>query len=256
MHLLSRSCADPLTQLALDDFLGQTIFGMDTSAMLHDVLDFLNFSEKSIEEQREQELWRTKEDCDTLEFDDELTGIQYRDQIADGIAYRFDVLLIQRVRYAALTSTITTIDWVMTALEKRLIERLPIKDGRTISTIKLLDGLCERARTKVLDTTSLELLVQVRNCLAHGAGLLNSYKYGMDLRNKLKHTSGIKVSNINFLGDTIEIEQGYLQTVREDALQWLPRLERSLHDAGALGSPQRSQCHWRPGQPWRGPTTR
>jgi hypothetical protein len=229
-----------MTQLDLDSFLDQTIFGMDTSAMLHDVLDFLNFSERNVLEQRARELLRTKSDCDATEFDDVLTGLQYRDQMMDGVAYRFDVLLTQRVRYAALTSTITTIDWVLTALEKGLKERLPTKDGRPLPTLKLLDGLYERARTSVLNAENLELLIQVRNCLAHGAGLLNSYKYGEDLRTKLRHTPGIKVSNINFLGDAIEIEQGYLQTILEDALQWLPELERSMHDADAFASPQRS----------------
>lgn len=60
------------------------------------------------------------------------------------------------------------------------------------------------------------------------------FDFGDGLRDSLQDVEGVIVSNINFLGDAIEIEQGCLQTVLEDALQWLPQLERSLHDSGAF----------------------
>lgn len=223
-----------MTPIDTESFLDQTIFGMDTSAMLNDVLDFLNFSERNINEQRELELRQVQSECHDADIDDEYLAGLYLANMMDSVKYRFDVLLTQRVRYAALTSTITTVEWVLTALSKRLKNNpTPLRAGDS-KIVHLQRELFLLAGMPLPQPVALELLVQIRNCVTHTAGLVDSDKKGTALRERLEGVAGVTVSNINFIGNAVEIKHGYLQRVLEEALQWLPRLEQSLHKAGAF----------------------
>ena len=223
------------TPLDVKAFLDQTFFGIDTLAMLGDIEDFIDFSEGNIEWQRRRELRRAERECDEEQFDDPQFAAQYRDQTIDGVTFRFDVSLTQRVRYAALTSLITTIEWVLISLKNRAAIAVPNKPDGKNEAVHLLEVFNKAAS---LDLTSqiqlIETLVQVRNCIVHAAGLLASYKHGSELRQRLCAFPGIKISDINFLGDGIEIEHGHLQGFLEDAKRWLPSLEKAMHEKGLL----------------------
>jgi hypothetical protein len=223
------------TPLDVEAFLDQTFFGLDTLAMLGDVEDFIAFSEGNIEWQKRRELRRAARECDEERFDDPHFAEQYRVQTIEGVAYRFDVSLTQRVRYAALISLITTIEWVLISLKNRAAFAVPKKPDGKNEAVHLLEVFNKAASLDLtLQIQLIETLVQVRNCIVHAAGLLASYKYGSELRQRLSAFSGIKVSNINFLGDGIEIEQNHLQGVVEDAKRWLPGLEKVMHEKGLL----------------------
>ena len=219
----------------LDTFLDHTFFGLDTLSMLGDIEDFIVFSEENIEKQKRLELIRATRECDDAQFEDPYFAAQYRDQTIDGICYRFDVSLTQRVRYAALTSIITTIEWVLISLRNRAAFAIPEKPKDTNYAVHLLEVFNQKSS---LDNTPqiqlIETLVQIRNCIVHAAGLLKSYKHGADLRKRLSTFSGIKISNINFLDDGIEIERNYLLGVVEDTKRWLPNLEKVMHEKGLL----------------------
>jgi hypothetical protein len=45
---------------------------------------------------------------------------------------------------------------------------------------------------------------------------------------------GIKVSDITFLGEGIEIEPGFLEATIDDAKKWLPSLEKTVNEKGLL----------------------
>lgn len=223
------------TPLDVEAFLDQTLFGLDTLAMLDDVEDFITFSEGNIEWQKRRELRRAEHEYDEQQFDDPLFAAQYHDQTIEGVAYRFDVSLTQRVRYAALTSLITTIEWVLISLRNRAAFVVPKKPDGKNEAVHLLEAFCQAASLDLtLQIQLIETLAQVRNCIVHAAGLLASYKHGPELRQKLSAFSGIKVSNINFLGDGIEIERSHLQGVVEDAKRWLPGLEKAMHERDLL----------------------
>lgn len=57
----------------------------------------------------------------------------------------------------------------------------------------------------------LKYLIYTRNCVVHAAGLLDSYEHGVKLRNDIASMHGLRISDINFLGDGIEIESGFLE---------------------------------------------
>lgn len=223
------------TPIDIEAFLDQTFFGLDTQAMLGDVEDFINFSEANIDWQKKRELRRAEQEFDEEQFDDAYFAAQYRDQSLKGVEYRFEVSLTQRVRYAALTSLITTIEWVLLALKNRASFSFPKKPEGKNEAVHILSVFDQKASLGLWPKAEiLENLVQVRNCIVHAAGLLGSYRYEAELRARLSSMSGVKISDINFLGDGVEIEQGFLQCILEDVKEWLPKLERSISEQSLL----------------------
>lgn len=89
-------------KIDFNTILDQTFFGLDTLTMLGDVEDFIEFSESNIGWQKHRELRRAEQECNNAEFDDPHQEAQYRDQTLQGVEFRFEVSLTQRVRYAAL----------------------------------------------------------------------------------------------------------------------------------------------------------
>ena len=223
------------TKIDLNAFLDQKFFGLDTLTMLGDVEDFIEFSESNINWQKNRELRRAKQKCNDAEFDDPRVDSLYRDHTLEGVEYRFEVSLKQRVRYAALTTLITTIEWVLLALKECTSFEFPKKPEKTNEAIHILSVFNEKTaldlEQKIL---FLETLIQIRNCIVHAAGLLASYQFEPELREKLGALPGVKVSNLNFLGDSIEIETGFLEGVIEDVRLWLPNVEKEVSERGLI----------------------
>jgi hypothetical protein len=217
------------TKFDLDAFLDQTFFGLDTLTMLGDVEDFIEFSESNIGWQKYRELRRAEQECDAAHFDDPHLGAQYRGQTLEGVEYRFEISLRQRVRYAALIALITTIEWVLLALKKRAVFEFPKKPEKTNEAVHALSVFNEKAAIGLeQEIQLLESLSQIRNCIVHAAGLLASYKHEKELRQRLGGLSGVRVSNVNFLGDSIEIEAGFLEGIIKGVRAWLPGVEKAL----------------------------
>lgn len=219
----------------LEAFLDKTFFALDTLSMLGDIEDFIDFSEKNIDWQKRRELTRVELACSEDEFDDPHEAAQYHAQTIHGVVYRFEVSLAQRVRYAALVSLITTIEWVLLSLARRTIIKIPKKPDGASNAVHILDQFNRAALVGLTsEIQTIETLAQVRNCIVHAAGLLASYRYDAELRHRLSVCDGIRVSDINFLGDAIEIEPGYLQGVVEKLKLWLPNLEHTMDAKGLL----------------------
>lgn len=220
------------SNLDLTALLDQTFFGLDTLSMLGDVEDFIEFSETNIRWQKLRELRRAEQDCKDINWDDPGLEAQYRDHKLEGVEYRFDVSLTQRVRYAALIALITTIEWVVLTLKKRSAFEFPKKPTNKNEAVHVLTVFNTKAALgldqKIL---TLETLSHVRNCIIHAAGLLASYQHESELRQSLIALPGIKVSNLNFLGDSIEIEAGFLESVIQDVCVWLPNVEKVVESA-------------------------
>ncbi|MBT9538558.1 hypothetical protein [Thiobacillus sp.] len=222
-------------KLDLNTFLDQTFFGIDTLTMLGDVDDFIEFSESNIGWQKHRELRRAEQKCNDTEFDDPRLEAQYRDQILEGVEYRFDVSLTQRVRYAGLIALITTVEWVVLALKRQSAFEFPTKPKKKNEAAHVLSVLSREAALGLEQKiVLLETLSQVRNCIVHAAGLLASYQYQPELRQALIALPGIKVSNLNFLGDSIEIEAGFLEGLIKDVRVWLPNVEKAVSERGLL----------------------
>jgi DNA primase large subunit len=224
-----------LTAQELQALMNQPHYGWNTLTLLGDVEDFLDFSEASIDSQSRRESRRVAAECDGHEFEDPLDGERYREQRLEGVDYRFKISLTQRVRYSGLTSLITSIEWSLIVLKKRANFAVPKKPKRVNAAVHLLTVFANQAKQDLsAQIELLTLLVQVRNCVVHSAGRIESYEFADELRRSLNGHNGIKLSNINFLGESIEISQGYLQGVLERAKHWLPALEKVMHERGLL----------------------
>jgi len=94
-------------------------------------------------------------------------------QVFDNIEYRFEISLKQRIRYAALVSLITTIEWVLLSLKKRVLFPFPKKPKEKNEAIYTLEVFNEQAKLNLKqEIILLESLTQIRNCIVHAAGLL------------------------------------------------------------------------------------
>lgn len=219
----------------LNTLLEQPMYGWDTLALLGDIEDFLNFSELNIQQQFERELKRTRAECAGIEFDDPSMSELYRSHQIENVTYRFEVSLVQRVRYSGLTVLMTSIEWTLIALERHTKVPLPkVPKGVSESVHRLTSLAVLTNLTLEPQISLLSCLIQVRNCIIHSAGRIETYRHKEDLRKKLIAHIGIKLSRSNFLGEGIEIEQGYLQSVLEDTKNWLVGLEKAMHQQGQL----------------------
>lgn len=213
----------------IDTILDQTFFGLDTLSMLGDVEDFIEFSQSNISWQKHREIRRAEQESDGIGFDNPYDEAQYRDQVLAGVEFRFEVSLTQRVRYAALIALVTTIEWVLLAMKKRASFDFSKKPKNKNEVVHILTVFNDEANLGLEDKIKfIENLIYARNCVVHAAGLLDSYEYGKELRIKIAEMPGLKISNINFLGDGIEIESSFLECVIKDVRLWLPALEKSL----------------------------
>lgn len=202
-------------KLDLEALLDQTFFCIDILSMLGDLEDFIEFSESNIGWQKHRELRRAECDCD--KFDNSNDESQYRYQTIEGVKYRFDVSLTQRVRYATLTALITTVEWVLLELKRRASFKIPNAPKKVSEAVHILKEFNEKASLGLEQKIQfLGGLIHTRNCIVHSAGLLTSYRHEVDLRQWLSETSGLNVSEINLLGESIEIEPGFLEAIIRD----------------------------------------
>lgn len=220
--------------LDADAFLNQPIYAWDTLTLLSDIEDFIDFSESNIDWQLKRELRRLKIEHADVIIDDPHTDAQYKGQQIEGAEYRFNVSLAQRVRYSALTALITSVEWSLLVLRRRAQFSIPDKPEKINEAVHLVSVFAERAGHDLQEERELlATLVQVRNCIVHSSGRIETYKYATDLRQQLAAFSGgIRLSRVSFLGEGIEIEAGYLQQVLERAQRWLPALEKTLYEGG------------------------
>ena len=166
-----------------------------------------------------------------------MNAAQLQNQAREGVEYRFGVILKQRVRYAALTALITTVEWCLISLKKRASFDFPNNDVNENEAVYILKVFNNKMKLELESKVLLiQKLIQVRNCIVHAAGLLESchHKKVSNLRQSLESLHGVKASNINFLGESIEIEYGFLEGVIGDVRKWLPYLEKSAIEQGLL----------------------
>jgi hypothetical protein len=187
------------------------MLGMDTMLMLTDLKNFIDFSEENIRWQQKRELYQAKQESQ-------------REDV-----YRRFRSLLQQVRYTALITLLTVIERVATKVETaaermdRSIPRRPAGKNKAVHLFEVVNKFNELGWAQQLQI--LETLTQVRNCIVHAAGLIDEYEHGAQLRLRLADFDGIRISDDDFWGqDTIEFEEGYLQSQIEDAKAWLLKL--------------------------------
>ncbi|MDE0154949.1 MAG: hypothetical protein OXS28_05010 [Gammaproteobacteria bacterium] len=201
-------------------FLNTPIHAFDFQVMIGDIIDFLEFSENNIE-------WQLRRELQEIRRRDELEGFPpgYREHLEENAEFRFGVSLPLRVRYAAVISLVTSVEWSMRHLVKHF--KVPNCKNETIRC--MMKGLQDFTRIqRNEDITVFEDILQVRNCIVHSAGLLRDDKYSDEISASVRKLDGFSLENRHFLGTHVYIQRGALNPYAERMKQ----LVIELRDCG------------------------
>lgn len=213
-----------------EKFLSTPIYAFDFQFMVGDVKDFLEFSESNIDWQYRRELQAIshRKDLDTYP-----SG--YREHLEENASHRFHVSLPLRVRYAAVLALTTSVEWSVKFLNMRALAPVPEKRDGTNQTVRVLRELS--ARTELAAQSAIddyEALINVRNCIVHSAGLLETYQFKDTLPASVDRLRGISLANWHFFGDQVCIDRGALEQYIDQMGKLIVDLHRSMHEKGLM----------------------
>ena len=211
-------------------FLDTPIEAFDFQFMIGDVKDFLEFSESNIDWQYRRELQAIAQRKDVDDFPPS-HGVH----LEQNAEHRFKVSLPLRVRYGALLAFTTSVEWAVSYLNKCAVSPVPdVRDGTNL-TVKTLRDFAARAcvdAEAVID--DYEALVQIRNCIAHSAGIVDTYRFKSDLPAATSRIDGVTLANWHFFGDQICIERGALEPHIDRAAELVVTLHSAMRARGLL----------------------
>jgi hypothetical protein len=214
----------------LEKFLDTPIYAFDFQFMIGDVKDFLEFSESNIDWQHRRELQAISQRKD---FDDYPSG--YRQHLEENANHRFLVSLPLRVRYGAVLALTTSVEWSVKFLNMRVLTPVPEKRDGTNQTVRVLRELSTRTQLSAESTIDdYEALINVRNCIVHSAGLLDTYQFKDTLPTTVAHLHGFSLANWHFFGDQVCIERGALDQYIDQMGKLVVDLHQSMHEKGLM----------------------
>lgn len=197
--------------------------------MISDVNDFLEFSEQNIDWQHRRELQSITLRTDLKDDPD------YCDSLEQSADHRFKVSLPLRVRYSALLSFVTSVEWSVTYLSQSAVTSIPAKKNGVNRTIEILRELSQRV---ALNSTEIiadyEALVKLRNCITHNGGILDGSKYKDDLPEAAARIKGITIERWHFFGDQICIARGALEDPIQSTAKLVLELHKQMREHGML----------------------
>lgn len=204
------------------------MFALDQLGVLSDVLSFLRFSEDNIQQQKIIFLQGINQKVIDSGLE-EPEVFSYHQHLLDNADFRFDVALPMRVRYAALTAFISTIEWSTTVLKPS--SPIPKPPNGMSQTIHLLFVYAQRCGMSLeREIRCLEFLIWVRNGIVHNTGVLKGYRYEQQIRAAIPaYQPDFTISNWHYIGDTVEIRLGALERLIES---W-SEIIRDLYTAAA-----------------------
>ena len=200
--------------------------------MIGDVIDYLDFSETHIE-------WQLRLKLQEIRRRDKVEDFPpgYRQHLVENAEFRFGASLPLRVRYSALISLVTSVEWSIGHLVKHLDVSVPKtkNENETIRSMKSLQDLTDLQRNE--DIRTFEDLVRVRNCIAHSAGLIEDDKYPEQVAESVQRLDGFSLENWHFIGPHVCIGRGSLNPYAE----MLKQLVVELHKGGNRQSTESSK---------------
>lgn len=221
-----------MLEFDIKKFLETPIDAFDFQFMIADVKDFLEFSESKIDLHYRNELQCIAHREDLDDFPPE-----YQYHLEQNADHRFKVRLPLRVRYGALLTFITSVEWAVALLNKCSKNPAPKKKkvDKTNLTVHILRQLssstCVDPRSVIDD---YEALVQIRNCIAHSAGVVATYEHKVDMPKSVARIEGVSIENWHFLGDQICIERGALEGYIDQTASLVVELHSKMRSQGLL----------------------
>ncbi len=213
-----------------EKFLNTPIYDFDFQFMIGDVKDFLEFSENNIDLQYQRELQAISH---RKNWDESPSG--YREHLEQNIDHRFRVSLPLSIRYGAVLALTTSVEWSVKHLNKQALEPIKDKTNKEDETniVKVLKELAARARLSAQPTIdNFEALVYVRNCIAHSAGILETYRHKKALPSAVARLHGFSLTDWHIFGDHVCIERGALNPYIDQMRELVINLHRTMHEKG------------------------
>lgn len=208
----------------LQEFLDRPNYAIDFRVMIGDVVDFLDFSERNIESQYQLELQAIPA---KVAPEDRWIGLA--EHLEDSAKFRFEVALPLRLRYAVVIALVTSIEWSIRLLVTKLDVNIPSEprsESRTIREIRELQAVAGMKGEEEIRIA--RDLVQIRNCIAHSAGLIRHDKRSEDIRSSVDRLDGISLEKMHFLGEHVYIEKGALHPYAEKLKQFVVDLHAQV----------------------------
>jgi hypothetical protein len=239
---LSCTASQPLTFLALfvaetampgfdpEKFMHEPIYAFNFQFMIGDVEDFLDFSENNIEWQYRREF----QDIQRRSVKEDFPP-GYKEHLERNAEHRFKVSLPLRVRYGAVLALTTSVEWSVGFLEDRLKNRLsatPSNMNKTVHALRELDQRTSLGKFEVIK--DYESIVQIRNCIAHSAGIEKHYKFRRKLPAAVGRLGGSSLGNWHFFGKHICIDKGALNPYIEAMANLLVTLHKACYEQEIL----------------------
>jgi hypothetical protein len=226
----SFDAAERYRQLMLDvdleRLLSEPIYAFDFQSMIGDVEDFLDFSENNIDWQYRRELQDISHRVEAEEFPQ-----GYKEHLEANAEYRFRVSLPLRVRYASVVALTTSVEWAVGYLMKRLKVPLSKRPSGCNGTVHGLLELQRRTDVGSVERVrDYEALVQVRNCIAHSAGIEERYKFRGQLAAAVDRLSGFSLGHWHFFGRHVCIEKGALNRYVQQMGELIVALHKAAHE--------------------------
>ena len=208
----------------LQELLNRPIYALNFQAMIGDIVDFLDFSERSIESQFQLELHAIPA---KVAPEDRLTGLL--EHLEDNAKFRFQVALPLRFRYAVVIALVTSIEWSVRLLLTQLdvkVASVDRSESRTIREIRELQVIADmEGEEEILIAKDL---VQIRNCIAHSAGLIRYDKRPEDTRSSVDRLEGFSLEKMHFLGEHVYIKKGALNPYAQKLKQFVVDLHAQV----------------------------
>lgn len=219
-----------MSDIDLDRLLNEPTYAWDFQYMIGDVEDFLDFSESNIAWQHRRELQDIDRRAETEKFPE-----GYKEHLQANAEHRFKVSLPLRVRYGAVIALTTSVEWSVSFLVKRL--EVPSSErprGRNETVHGLLELQQRTGVGKIETVRDYEALVQVRNCIAHCAGIEEQYQFREQLAVAVDRLVGFGLGQWHLFGRHVCIEKGALNRYVQQMGGLIVSLHKAAHGQGLL----------------------
>jgi hypothetical protein len=217
----------------LQNILETPIFAFDQLAVFSGIRTFLDFSERNIEQRRQSIVADVDAEMEHIKIDDEHRE-GYREHKIQSAEFQYNVALPMRVRYAALTAFVSTIEWSMKVIKPSFT--MPRKPSGKSETAHLLHEYAARCNLDLTDRIDcLDFLTWVRNSVMHNAGVLKGYRYEHKIRAAIgRFEPNFTISNWHHIGETVEIERGALEPLIDSWSETIRQLYTGAYKSGLL----------------------
>jgi len=218
----------------LDRLLNASIYAYDFQVMIGDILDYLRISEETIESQYHTERESIDRRAENGDFWDLPWG--YREHLEENAEHRFKISLPLRIRYGALLALVTAVEWSVLNLSHASGKKPKKPEGKN-EAVHAVEVLAGRARLECNDLIrDFQALCDVRNCIAHSAGLDQNVRRQQRLRDAIARLEGFSLAEWHFLGSHVAIEKEALDKYIERMKSFVTDLHRAM-DAQGLSRP-------------------